>query len=66
MRQGTDVVATDTAALAVRRETWSAVEAGFPQAPAADSVARPPPMERVRWTSVHWRPCAMHSSRACS
>ena len=44
MRQGTDVVATATAVLATRRETWSAVEAGFPVAP---------PMDRVRWTSAY-------------
>jgi acyl-CoA thioesterase len=44
MRQGTDVVAAATAVLATRRETWSAVEAGFPVAP---------PMDHVRWTSAY-------------
>jgi acyl-CoA thioesterase len=53
MRQGADVVATATAVLATRRETWSAVEAGFPPAPPAESVQRTPPIERVRWTSAY-------------
>ena len=53
MRQGGDVVATATAVLATRRETWSAVEAGFPQAPPADRMARTPPMGRVRWTRAY-------------
>ena len=66
MRQGTDVVATATAVLATRRETWSAVEAGFPAAPPAEGLPRTPPMDRVRWTSVHWPLCVMCSSRASS
>jgi acyl-CoA thioesterase len=53
MRQGTDVVATATAVLATRRETWSAVEAGFPVAPPAEGLPRTPPMDRVRWTSAY-------------
>jgi len=53
MRQGADVVATATAVLATRRETWSAVEAGFPQAPSAEGIARTPPLERVRWTHAY-------------
>ena len=39
--------------LATRRETWSAVEAGFPQAPAAEGIARTPPLDRVRWTRAY-------------
>lgn len=53
MRQGTDVVVTATAVLATRRETWSAVEAGFPQAPPAKTIARTAPLDRVRWTSAY-------------
>jgi acyl-CoA thioesterase len=48
MRQGADVVVTATAVLAARRETWSAVEAGFPQAPPAEGLPRTPPLDRVR------------------
>lgn len=53
MRQGTEVVATATAVLATRRETWSAVEARVPEAPPADAVARTPPLGRVRWSSAY-------------
>jgi len=53
MRQGAEVVATATAVLATRRDTWSAVEAGFPQAPPADAVPRTPPLDRVRWTRAY-------------
>jgi acyl-CoA thioesterase len=53
MRQGTDVVVTATAVLATRRETWSAVEAGFPQAPPAETITRTPPLDRARWTSAY-------------
>jgi acyl-CoA thioesterase len=53
MRQGDAVVATATAVLATRRETWSAVEAGFPAAPAAATLARTPPIEQVRWTAAY-------------
>ena len=48
-----DVEATATAVLATRRETWSAVEAGFPVAPPAEGLPRTPPMDRVRWTSAY-------------
>lgn len=53
MRQGADVVATATAVLATRRETWSAVEAGFPEAPPAEAIARTQPLDHVRWTSAY-------------
>lgn len=53
MRQGADVAATATAVLATRRETWSSVEAGFPQAPPAEAIARTPPPDRVRWSSAY-------------
>ena len=47
------MVATATAVLATRRDTWSAVEAGFPQVPPADAVPRTPPLDRVRWTRAY-------------
>jgi acyl-CoA thioesterase len=53
LHQGDAVVATATAVLATRRETWSAVEAGFPAAPPADSLPRAQPLGRVRWTSAY-------------
>ena len=53
MRQGDEVVTSATAVLAVRRETWSSVEAGCPEAPAADTIARMPPLGRVRWTDAY-------------
>ncbi len=53
IHQGIDVVATVTAVLATRRQTWSAVEADFPQAPAAESIARTPPLDRARWTRAY-------------
>lgn len=39
--------------VATRREAWSAVEADFPQAPAAEGIARMPPLDRVRWTHAY-------------
>jgi len=53
MRQGTEVVATATAVLATRRETWSALEPGFPPAPPAEGVPPSPPLDRVRWTGAY-------------
>ena len=53
LRQGEDVVATATAVLATRRETWSAIEAGFPAVPEAAAVPRMAPLDRVRWTSAY-------------
>lgn len=38
--QGDGVAATATAVFAVRRETWSATDAAFPQVPAADTLPR--------------------------
>jgi acyl-CoA thioesterase len=51
--QGDAVVATASAVLATRRETWSAVEAGFPAAAPAESLPRTPPIPRVIWTSAY-------------
>lgn len=51
MAQGTETVATGSAVLATRRETWSALEAPFPVVASAASLERAPPIERVRWTS---------------
>lgn len=53
MHQGDDVACTATAVLATRRETWSAIEAGFPAAPPAESLPRHPPIERVRWSASY-------------
>jgi acyl-CoA thioesterase len=53
IHQGPDVVVTATAVLAVRRETWSAMEARFPQAAPAESMASTPSLGRVRWTSAY-------------
>ncbi|MBL8340002.1 MAG: thioesterase family protein [Rubrivivax sp.] len=47
------VVSTATAVFATRRETWSSLEAGFPQGPGAATLARMPPIERVRWTAAY-------------
>ncbi len=40
LSQGEDVAATATAVFAVRRETWSATDAAFPQVPGADTQPR--------------------------
>jgi hypothetical protein len=53
LRQGAEVVATATAVLATRRDTWSAVEAGFPQVTPAEGLPRTPPLDRVRWTRAY-------------
>ncbi len=53
LRQQGAVVATATAVFALRRETWSSLEAGFPVVPGADTRPRMPPIERVRWTSAY-------------
>jgi acyl-CoA thioesterase len=53
MRQGADVVLTATAVLALRRQTWSNLEAGFPSVPPAATLERTLPMGRVRWTGAY-------------
>jgi acyl-CoA thioesterase len=53
LRQGAEVVATASAVLATRRDTWSAVEAGFPQVAPPEGIVRTPPLDRVRWTSAY-------------
>lgn len=53
MRQDGEVVATATAVTATRRETWSAVEAGFPAVPGADSLQRSPPPAALPWTASY-------------
>lgn len=53
LRQGDAVAATATAVFATRRETWSAVEAGFPPAPPPAALARMAPLEQARWTSAY-------------
>lgn len=44
------VVLTGTAVTAIRRGTWSAVDAVMPQVPAAQSLERVPVVGRVEWT----------------
>lgn len=53
LRQDDAVVATATAVTATRRETWSAVEAGFPAAPPAAVLERAPTLGRARWTEAY-------------
>jgi acyl-CoA thioesterase len=53
LRQGGEVVVTASAVLATRRETWSAVEAGFPAAPPAGTIERMAPLPRARWTAAY-------------
>lgn len=40
LSQGDEVATTATAVFAVRRETWSATDAGFPEVPPAESLPR--------------------------
>jgi acyl-CoA thioesterase len=53
LRQDGQVALTASAVCASRRETWSAVEAGFPQVPAAAALEPMVPLERARWTSAY-------------
>ena len=53
MLQGSETVATGSAVLATRRQTWSALEATFPSVAHAESLERAPPIGRVRWTSAY-------------
>lgn len=50
LRQGDEVAATATAVFAVRRETWSSTEIGFPVVPPAAQLERHPPLPRAVWT----------------
>lgn len=51
MRQQGQVVASATVVTALRRTTWSSVEAGCPQMPAPDTLPVTPSTSRVAWTS---------------
>jgi acyl-CoA thioesterase len=53
IEQAGDVAATASAVLATRRETWSAVEAGFPAAPPAATLERAATLGRARWTEAY-------------
>lgn len=50
LSQGEAVAATATAVFAVRRETWSATDAAFPQVPSAEATPRAPYAARVAFT----------------
>ena len=50
MRQEEQVAATASAVLASRRATWSALEARFPDVPAAQELPVEPNLERAPWT----------------
>lgn len=49
--QAEQVAAFATAVTAIRRDTWRATDAVFPQVPPADSVAPAPAIARAAWTS---------------
>jgi acyl-CoA thioesterase len=53
LEQGGAVAATASAVLATRRDTWSAVEAGFPAAPPSATLERAPTLGRARWTEAY-------------
>ena len=50
LRQGQETAATATAVCAARRETWSALEARFPEVPPPDALPRHPTLGRAVWT----------------
>lgn len=49
--QDGEVAAFATFVTAVRRDTWSALDAIFPEVPPAASIAPAPPIARAAWTS---------------
>jgi acyl-CoA thioesterase len=53
LRQGEAIAASASAVTATRRETWSAVDAGFPAAPPPQEVPAQPPLAPARWTSAY-------------
>lgn len=53
LEQDGAVAATASAVLATRRETWSAVEAGFPAAPPAAALERASTAGRPPWTRAY-------------
>jgi acyl-CoA thioesterase len=51
--QGGEVAAFATAVTAIRRDTWHALDAVFPSAPAPDTLAPMPAIARVAWTACY-------------
>ena len=51
--QNEEVAAFATAVTAVRRDTWAALDAVFPQVPPAASIAPIPPIPRAAWTACY-------------
>lgn len=51
LTQGGEIVATATAMFAIRRETWTSTEKGFPQVPPPSAVERSPALAFAAWTS---------------
>ncbi|WP_019142805.1 acyl-CoA thioesterase [Noviherbaspirillum massiliense] len=51
LSQAGQVAAFATMVTAIRRDTWSATDAVFPQVPSADTLEQTPPMSRVVWTA---------------
>lgn len=51
--QADEVAAFATAVTALRRATWSATDASFPQAPPAASLAPAPAIARAAWTGCY-------------
>lgn len=47
------VAAFATAVTAIRRETWGATDAAFPQVPPAESVAQAPAVPQAAWTACY-------------
>ena len=50
LSQGEEVATTASAVFAVRRDTWSSTEAGFPEVPPADALPRTVRTEATAWT----------------
>jgi len=50
LTQGDEAMITATAVFAQRRETWTATEAGFPQVPGWQTLARAAPVPAAAWT----------------
>ncbi|WP_338016858.1 thioesterase family protein [Noviherbaspirillum saxi] len=51
--QADEVAAFGTAVTAVRRDTWSATDANFPEVPPADGIKPAPAIPRAAWTSCY-------------
>jgi acyl-CoA thioesterase len=50
LTQGDQVAVTATAVFAIRRDTWGATEAGFPDVPPPETLERAPALGRGVWT----------------